>query len=140
SAWSDAARGLGLSGELTEEEVFAVFDVMTQLVREVEKAEGFRRWVVGIQCDAARFAEDVAAQCRRYLPDAASLPPAEASERLVRAVERARVDQAERVRLTAELASAESALEQSLLKRRDAEQRLAALLVAARVDSPALLK
>jgi uncharacterized protein YhaN len=136
AAWSEASGLLGLGGEPTDEEAFAVLDAMAQHVRQVEQAEGLRRRIEGIDRDAARFAEDVEERCKRYAPDLAALPVAEAAERLVRAAEKARIDRAERDRLEAELAALTRSKEALALRRKDAEARLAALVTAARVSAP----
>jgi uncharacterized protein YhaN len=140
AGWIDAARLLGLPGEPTEEEAFAVLDAMAQLVRQVEKAEGLRRRVDGIDRDAAHFADDVKRRCEEHAPELAALPAADAAERLVRAVERARVDHAERERLSAELSALGRSLEGHAARQRDAERRLAALVSAARVAGAAELE
>jgi uncharacterized protein YhaN len=131
--WLEASSVLGLGGEPTEEEAIAVLDATSQLVRQVEKAEGFRRRIEGIDRDAARFAEDVAERCRVHYPELVELPVAEAAEHFVRAVEKGRLERAERLRLEGELANLTLAGEAHAERRRDAEVRLAALLSAARV-------
>jgi uncharacterized protein YhaN len=133
AAWVEASVALGLGGEPTEEEAFAVLDAMAQLVRQVEKADGLRRRIDGIDRDAARFAEDVAERSRAHYPELAGLPVADAAERLVRAVETGRLERAERERLQAELATLSSSLEAHRERQRDADARLASLVSAARV-------
>ena len=132
TAWVEASSVLGLGGEPTEEEAFAVLDAMTQLVRQVEKAEGLRRRIEGIDRDSARFAEDVTERCRLHYPELSGLPVADAAERLVRAVERGRLDRAERERLEAELTALSHSAEAHAARREDARARLSALVAAAR--------
>jgi len=140
AAWVDAVSVLGLEAPPAEEEAFAVLDAMTQLLRQVEKADGLRRRIEGIDRDAARFAEDVRERCLAHAPELADLPAAEGAERLVRAVEKARLDHAERRRLETELAALARALEEHAVRRADAEARLVALVAAARVSSIAELE
>lgn len=135
AAWTEAVSVLGLGTSPTEEEAFAVLDAMTQLLRQVEKAEGLRRRIEGIDRDAARFADDVRERCRSLAPELSELPPAEAAERLVRAVEKARLEHAERERLEAELAGLLRSLAEHAMRRADAEARLRALVALSRVGS-----
>jgi uncharacterized protein YhaN len=113
---------------------------MTQLLRQVEKAEGLRRRIEGIDRDAARFTQDVHERCQALAPELVELPPAEAAERLVRAVEKARLEHAERERLQSELALLVRSVEEHSVRRADAEARLCELVAVARVGGTAELE
>ncbi len=140
ASWRDAVQVLGLAGEPTEEEAFAVLDAMTQLVRQVEEVEGLRRRLDGIERDSEAFASEVAACTRKYLPPADRLSPAEAADRFVRAAEEARAMKRERARLDREIASISRAWVEQAERQQDAKARLSAHVHLAKVENPSQLE
>lgn len=132
SEWSDVAAPLGGG---TPEEALAVLEATGELLRSADKKRELARRVDGMKRDSSRFAEAVHALCSRHLPEAAELDPAEAAQRLVRAHEKARRDDAERARLEAELEDLRRALSAFESREQIAQERVDALLAAARVST-----
>ena len=131
--WVESVKVLGLTGEPTEEEAFAVLDEMTRLVREVEVADGLRRHVEGIARDSASFAEEVLGRCHVHL-ERGGARARRGSRYFGRSGEQAREGQAERARLETELAALGRSRGECAARRKDADARLSSLVLAAKVD------
>jgi uncharacterized protein YhaN len=123
----------GLAGGTTPEEMLAVLEATSELLRQVGDMDKLVRRIDGMKRDSRRFTEVIVGLCREHLPDALPLSPADAAQRLVTAWEKARRDAAERAHLTEDLTRRKKALEAEGARERDARERVQALLAAARV-------
>jgi uncharacterized protein YhaN len=127
--WSEVAAALGGA---TKEETLSILEATGELLRSADKKRELSRRVDGMKRDSSRFADAVRALCERHLPEAASLEPGEAAQRLIRAHEKARRDDAEKTRLASELEEHRRTLVALESRERTAQGRVDALLAAAR--------
>jgi uncharacterized protein YhaN len=130
--WSDVAAPLGGT---TPEETLAILEATGELLRNADKKRELSRRVDGMRRDSSRFAEAVRALCEKHLPEAVELDAGEAAQRLIRAHEKARRDDAERTRLASELEEHRRSLAAFESRERTAQDRVDALFAAARVTT-----
>jgi uncharacterized protein YhaN len=132
SEWTESSAVLGLSLGAAPEEAIALLEATSEVLRRVDEADQIRGRIAGMKRDARAFTEDVEGLCKNRFPEGLGLPSREAAERLVRAHEKARRDDAEQRRLREELAKLRLALQSLELTEREANERVQALLKAGR--------
>lgn len=138
--WRGAIEPLPLTPAASVEEAMAVLDASGELLRQMEKVEELRKRIEGMQRDSARFAADTEKLCRSFLPEALSLPHAQAAERLSAAFRKARHDLEERARLSREIEEHRALFSKLAPRETSARDRVAALLREARVADLAALE
>lgn len=130
--WTEASAVLGLSSGAAPEEAIALLEATSEVLRRVDEADQIRGRIEGMKRDARAFTEDVEGLCKSRFPEGLGLPSKEAAERLVRAHEKARRDDAEQRRLRDEHAKLHAALQSLEVTERDANERVQVLLRAGR--------
>lgn len=81
-AWSAAVKPLGLKGEASPAEAYAVLNEMEELFKSVDQAATSRGRIAGIRRDAEKFQVDVHDLVDHVAPELAELPPEQAAAEL----------------------------------------------------------
>ena len=136
AAWSPLMARLGLEPAATPAQADSFLDRIARLLEHLDTAHGFRVRVEGIDRDARRFADDVAALAGEVAPDLADRPPEAAVAELHRRLGAARELRKERDAIAADR-------DRGAGKLRDARDAIAregaaldALCLEARCESP----
>ncbi len=135
SKWSEAAAEMGLppaTGPAEAEEVLVLFG---ELTKRCQDAQDKRRRIAGIERDARAFADRVAEVARVAAPDLTGAAVEPAAVAIVERFSAAEKDDVERRAVAQQLEEKRRELAEAILKRRAAENDLAALCSAARVPT-----
>jgi uncharacterized protein YhaN len=121
------------------DEVLAVLEDITELMRKLDELPSKRRRVLGIERDAKQFAEELGPLLVRFAPDLEELPVDQAAGEFARRYRKARQHAHERKRLESELAEFNEELGESQERCERAREELAALVSQAGASSVAQL-
>jgi uncharacterized protein YhaN len=101
--WSEAIHPLGLHGETSPAAVHAVMAKFDELFQKLHEAALLQTRIEGINQDAMRFTEDIAALVKQLAPDLLVILPAQAATELQARLSRAQADAATETALRKQL-------------------------------------
>lgn len=133
-SWSESIESLGVSGGASPDEAMVVLDALSEYGRLVEQGESLQRRIDAMRRDSDEFVNVVAGLVGAHLPELGAFAPAEAAARFVRARDEAVAAEKERTRLGREIDERRARLAKLEIAERDADDEVAALLRAARVN------
>jgi uncharacterized protein YhaN len=131
--WSEAVRELGLSTEVTADEVEAVLSDMNQLFGKLDELHGTRNQLDRIERDAEQLRSHVHGLLELHAPDLSELSLEEATSQFRRRYNDAQRDLQLRNQLTQEIAEREDRLQDTRREIAQADEELAELMRAASV-------
>lgn len=111
--WTAAVAGLGLDGKSLPVEANAILEVLDELLKKLDEAEGFTQRIEGIDRDARDFAADVRLLVARTAPDLVDAPAEHAAVQLQARLARAQADAARKVELDRQIKAQEAALQEA---------------------------
>jgi uncharacterized protein YhaN len=111
--WTAAVAGLGLDGKALPVEANAILEVLDELLKALDKAEGLAHRITAIDRDAMVFAQDVRHLVALIAPDLGSAEAEQAAAQLHTRFGRAQADAARRAGLDKQIKAQEAALREA---------------------------
>jgi hypothetical protein len=111
--WTAAVAGLGLDGKSLPVEANAILEVLDELLKKLDEAEGFARRIEAIDRDARAFAEDVRLLVVRTAHDLGEAPADSAAIQLQARLARAQADAARKLELDRQIKAQEAVLQEA---------------------------
>jgi uncharacterized protein YhaN len=97
--WAAAVAHLGLDGQALPAEVNAILELLDELLKKLDEADGCTQRVDGIDRDAKAFADEVSILVTHVAPDLADAPPDQAAVQLFARLAKAQTDATRRAEL-----------------------------------------
>jgi uncharacterized protein YhaN len=113
SDWTVAVAGLGLDGKALPVEANAILEVLDELLKALEKADGLAHRIEAIDRDAMAFAQDVGHLAALIAPDLVEAPADQAAIQLHARFGRAQADAARRAELDRQVKTREAVLREA---------------------------
>jgi uncharacterized protein YhaN len=111
--WTAAVVGLGLDGKSLPVEANAILEVLDELLKKLDEAEGFAQRIEDIERDARAFAEDVRLLVARTAPDLVEASADSAAVQLQARLTKAQADAGKKAGLDRQIKAQESVLQEA---------------------------
>ena len=137
--WAVALARLGLDGQALPAEANAILEVLDELLKKLDEADGYAQRVEGIDHDAKAFADEAKILVARIAPDLMEAPADQAAVQLLARLAKAQTDATRKTALAKQIQERETMLERAKSTITQMTDRLQALCHQAGCTHPAEL-